>query len=750
MVRSFIRKSGFLLFSGALLLVGALLHAACEDVKKSHASTQKPEDLAETLAKVDDVVISVGEFQDRINKQSPYVRARYTSLERKKEFLDNLVRFEVLAKEAERRGLTKDAEVVRTMKQVMIQKLLKDEFDKLTLKDITDDTCKTYFDGHKDEFNQAEEARVSLILVKDAATAKKVMADARIKGVDNAGYRSLVAQYSLDQATKERGGDLRYFNAASKEVPKEIVETAFKMQNVGDNSEPVKTAQGVALLKLTGKRKALNRAFDEVKEQIRNKLYREKRQDSMETYVKKLREKAQIKIDEVKLAKVQIEGAGPGSFPGPGLPPPGPGQFHPGAPGAPKRRRAQCRACRRARRASRCRRRDRPRPRSRPRSRRQPTLGARDQPQPSLRSPMHRMSRQAPSASLALATLCLALAPAHAGRLIERVVAVVNDEIVLESEVEQVAAPMLRGPADVESAEGKKAWNDVKRKALDQLVDQHLVSQQAAELRLTVTMDEIDRAMDELKHQNNLTDAAFLEALKQQGFTLAGFRKNLKEQILGHKVLNVTVRSRVSISDDEIKTYYQQNERQMSGQKTAHLRHILVAVAGDAPAAEVEEKRRVAAKVVELARAGKSFTELAKAYSDDELTKAAGGDLRVGGPGRLGGGARRRGGHHGCGRRARADPDRARMARAQPGRAQDHRHPPARRGQRSNPQDPLRSADREGQPGLAPRASQESPHRSPPVAAQGTAVLSRARRAGVHPADADGDETPSGPRARRC
>src|SRR5262249_23613934 len=98
MARSFWQKTGFVLFSGSLVAAGAVLHAACEDVKASHAS-QKPEDLAEVLAKIDDVTITVGEFQDRINKQSPYVRQRYTSVERKKEFLDNLVRFEVLAKE---------------------------------------------------------------------------------------------------------------------------------------------------------------------------------------------------------------------------------------------------------------------------------------------------------------------------------------------------------------------------------------------------------------------------------------------------------------------------------------------------------------------------------------------------------------------------------------------------------------------------------------------------------------------------
>jgi peptidyl-prolyl cis-trans isomerase C len=316
------------------MCAGAFMHAACQNVT-ARASSQKPEDLAETLAKIDEVVITVGDFQSRINQQSPYVRARYTSVERKKEFLDNLVRFEVLAKEAQHRGLDKDAEVVRTMKQVMIQKLLKDEFDKFKVEDITDDDAKKYFESHPEEFNKPEEARAALILVKDAATAKKVLADPRIKGVDNQGFRNLVNEFSQDQATKERGGDLRYFDAASKEVPKEIIDASFNLANIGDTSEPVKTAQGLAIVKLTGRRKALTRSFEEVKQQIKNRLYRDKRQDSMESFVKQLRDKSKIQIDEAKLAKVQIEGAAPGAFPGPGVPPPGPGMFHPGAPGMP-------------------------------------------------------------------------------------------------------------------------------------------------------------------------------------------------------------------------------------------------------------------------------------------------------------------------------------------------------------------------------------------------------------------------------
>src|SRR6266478_2941029 len=110
---------------------------------------QSAEELKAPLAKIDDVTITLGEFEERINRQSPYIRARYTSLEQKKEFLDTLVRFEILAKEAYRRGLDKDPEVVRTMKQVMIQKLMRDEFDSVVTADTVKDVdMKTYYDAN--------------------------------------------------------------------------------------------------------------------------------------------------------------------------------------------------------------------------------------------------------------------------------------------------------------------------------------------------------------------------------------------------------------------------------------------------------------------------------------------------------------------------------------------------------------------------------------------------------------------------
>jgi peptidyl-prolyl cis-trans isomerase SurA len=227
---------------------------------------------------------------------------------------------------------------------------------------------------------------------------------------------------------------------------------------------------------------------------------------------------------------------------------------------------------------------------------------------------------------LVAAAVCVAL-PASAARVVDKVVAVVNDDIILDSEVDQYAAPLLRGPLDTSTEDGKKKWLEMKHKALDALIDSKLIQQQAAELKLSVTNDEVERAWDEVKKQNNLDDATFAEALKSQGFTPEGYRKSLKRQMLELKVINTAVRSRVSVSDEEVKTFYHQNERQMGGDKTAHLRQILIAVGPDASAEEVDRKKRVAEGIISQARKGTSFVELAKKFSDDDLTKAEGGDL---------------------------------------------------------------------------------------------------------------------------
>ena len=272
--------------------------------------TQSSDELRTPLAKIDDYTITLAEFQERINRQSPYIRARYTSLEQKKEFLDSLIRFEVLAKEAYRRGMDKDPEVIRTMKQVMIQKLMRDEFDtKVTADTVADAEMKAYYDANLAEYLKPEEIRVSAIIVKNRAQADRVALEARgDAGKTNKGFRDLVMKYSADEDTKLRGGDLRYFDTTTKEVPPNVVKAAFQLYNTGDVSTAIDAGNGTFyVLKQTGRRKSITKTFEDAKPQIRNKMFRDKRLQAQKDFVDGLRAKTKIEINEANLAKVRID-----------------------------------------------------------------------------------------------------------------------------------------------------------------------------------------------------------------------------------------------------------------------------------------------------------------------------------------------------------------------------------------------------------------------------------------------------------
>ncbi|CAN5591633.1 peptidylprolyl isomerase [soil metagenome] len=271
---------------------------------------QSAEEMKAPLAKIDDVTITLGEFEERINRQSPYIRARYTSLEQKKEFLDSLVRFEILAKEAYKRGLDKDPEVVRTMKQVMIQKLMRDEFDaKVTADSVKDADMQAYYQANLADYVKPEEVRASAIILHNRAQADRVLLEAKgDAGKTNKGFRDLVTKYTSDEETKLRGGDLRYFDLSNKDLPMPVVKAAFALVNTGDVSSVVDAGTGVYyILKQTGRRKSLTKSFDEAKALIRNKLFREQRLAAQKDFVEKLRAQAKIEVNEANLAKVRID-----------------------------------------------------------------------------------------------------------------------------------------------------------------------------------------------------------------------------------------------------------------------------------------------------------------------------------------------------------------------------------------------------------------------------------------------------------
>jgi peptidyl-prolyl cis-trans isomerase C len=277
-----------------------------------HGLTAEQEKLP--LVVVGDTTVTLGEFAAQIAEKSPYLRARYASPERRRELLDELVKFELLAKEASRRGLDKSQEVERAKKQVMVQQMMKAEFeDKVKLSDIGDQEIEAYYKAHPEEFNKPAQVRASQIVVKDEAKAKRVIKQAQ-ENSDEARFRQLVTELSEDAETKARGGDLQFFSLPSERapgdppVPDAVAEAAFTLEKPGDvYPTPIKTPQGFHVVRLTSKRKALSRSLDHARRMIQNKLWRERREAAVEGFLKTLRERVKVEENLALLEQLRVD-----------------------------------------------------------------------------------------------------------------------------------------------------------------------------------------------------------------------------------------------------------------------------------------------------------------------------------------------------------------------------------------------------------------------------------------------------------
>src|SRR5437660_7326102 len=294
------------------------------------------------VAKVGDEKITADELKRRLDETSPFLRARYNTLERKKEFLENLIRNELLAQEAQRQGLDKSPSVKEQMKRAMIQELIKKQLDeRLSGTDIAEEDLKKFYQAHLDDFVKPERARVFHILLpaKDArerAEAKKKAAallkdiDAREKKGETNAFQTAAIKESKDALSAPLGGDLRFLSKdeLTKAYNAELANAAFELKNPGDKTQPFETPAGVELVKLQVKTVAMNRSFEEGKEPIRQRMARERRSRDYDEWVKKLRENTKVAIHEQELEQVQVDAApspqqpaGISSAHSPGLPP---------------------------------------------------------------------------------------------------------------------------------------------------------------------------------------------------------------------------------------------------------------------------------------------------------------------------------------------------------------------------------------------------------------------------------------------
>ncbi len=220
-------------------------------------------------------------------------------------------------------------------------------------------------------------------------------------------------------------------------------------------------------------------------------------------------------------------------------------------------------------------------------------------------------------------------APSARAVVIDRIVAVVNKDIITLSQVQEAG----RG----EFAQLQQRYNGrrlkqeierVQRKYLDLLITRRLRVNRAKAMDLSFSDSEVDRALDDVKKRNNISDSELEVLLKREGMTIPEYRERVGEEILLRKVMNIEVRSRVSVAPREIETYYKSHRSEFLPPERLRASHILILTPINA-APDIERANRSAAeRVLRRIRGGAGFSDMAKKNSQDP-SAAKGGDLGI-------------------------------------------------------------------------------------------------------------------------
>jgi peptidyl-prolyl cis-trans isomerase SurA len=220
--------------------------------------------------------------------------------------------------------------------------------------------------------------------------------------------------------------------------------------------------------------------------------------------------------------------------------------------------------------------------------------------------------------------------------MVDRIVAVVNDDIILNSELEEAMAPVRRQLTQSGYSPSQQSLALVEQRPLilDQLITEKLTDQQVVRFQIQISDAEIDATIERIKEMNGLSDAQFLQKLELEGKSYDAFRSEIKQQLLRTKLVNLQVKSKIVITDEDVKAYYEKNQRQYAGQTKYHLRRILVKgtnsedIGSGQGIQDQKSARDRIERILERLKAGDSFAQLATAYSDDR-SAGEGGDIGV-------------------------------------------------------------------------------------------------------------------------
>ncbi len=207
-----------------------------------------------------------------------------------------------------------------------------------------------------------------------------------------------------------------------------------------------------------------------------------------------------------------------------------------------------------------------------------------------------------------------------AARIVDRVVAKVNEKIITLSDVKREEKVLK-----LENPEKFKHLNPNDPRALrfflDQMISTILIENELRKLGREVTDKEVDAAYESIKERNKMSDKQFEAFLKQKGLTVKEYRIALKQRIERMGFFNIVIKSHITISDEDVKTYFEQHKGEFGDTERVRIAQIFVPVPRDLPSDKKLERQNLIMRIQAELFKGKDFFSIIEEYKKNPLVR---------------------------------------------------------------------------------------------------------------------------------
>jgi len=228
---------------------------------------------------------------------------------------------------------------------------------------------------------------------------------------------------------------------------------------------------------------------------------------------------------------------------------------------------------------------------------------------------------------LALLAMVFVLPLGHVcAEVTNRIVASVNNDVITLWEL-NASIKRLTGltPKDLQRR-NEKEFYELRRTLLHEMINEKIAQQQIAKLQLTVTDEEVQASIERIKEENNLTQEELIASLSAEGTSFEEYREQIKRDIERVRLIEHEVRSKIVVTSEDIRRYYENNIHEYRQVHEVRLARIFLRIEDPDSAEEIARVRAAGRKILQELKSGRDFSEMARKYSQGPGAPE-GGDL---------------------------------------------------------------------------------------------------------------------------